>query len=67
LSLSTAQSARWFAPTHQTHYDAGVLTIAVLDDFHRQWLDRRLRGAIERCVGRVLPGTQVLFVVEARA
>jgi len=59
--------ARWFAPTHQTHYDAGVLTVAVLDDFHRQWLDRRLRGAIERCVGRVLPGTQVLFVVEARA
>ncbi len=65
--ITAENYARWFAPTHQTHYDAGVLTVAVLDDFHRQWLDRRLRGAIERCVGRVLPGTRVLFVVEARA
>jgi len=65
--ITAENYARWFAPTHQTHYDAGVLTVAVLDDFHRQWLDRRLRGAIERCVGRVLPETRVLFVVEARA
>jgi len=65
--ITAENYARWFAPTHQTNYDAGVLTVAVLDDFHRQWLDRRLRGAIERCVGRVLPGTRVLFVVEARA
>jgi len=65
--ITAENYARWFAPTHQTNYDAGVLTVAVLDDFHRQWLDRRLRGAIERCVGRVLPETRVLFVVEARA
>jgi len=64
--ITAENYARWFAPTHQTNYDAGVLTVAVLDDFHRQWLDRRLRGAIERCVGRVLPETRVLFVVEAR-
>jgi len=57
--------ARWFAPTHQARCDAGVLTVAVPDDFHRQWLDGRLRGAVERCAGRALPGTQVLFVVEA--
>ena len=63
--ITAENYARWFAPTHQTHYDAGVLTVAVLDDFHQQWLDRRLRGAIERCVGRALPGTRVLFVVEA--
>jgi hypothetical protein len=55
--------ARWFAPTHQTDYDAGALTVAVPDDFHRQWLDRRLRGVVERCAGRVQSGLQVRFVV----
>jgi len=56
--------ARWFAPTRQASYDAGVLTVAVPDDFHRQWLDRRLRSVVERCAGRALPGSRVLFVVE---
>jgi hypothetical protein len=62
--LTPENYARWFAPTRQAGYDADVLTVAVPDDLHRQWLDRRLRGAVERCVGRALPGTRVLFIVD---
>jgi len=59
--------ARWFAPTRQLQCGAGALTVAVPDAFHLRWLDERLRAKIEACAGRVLPGTRVLFVVEARA
>jgi hypothetical protein len=65
--LTPENYARWFAPTHQMHYDEGALTVAVPDAFHLRWLDERLRAKIEACAGRVLPGTRVLFVVEARA
>jgi len=63
--LTTENYARWFAPTHQMHYNDGALTVAVPDAFSLRWLDERLRAKIETCAGRVLPGTQVLFVVEA--
>jgi len=59
--------ARWFAPTHQVQYSDGALTVAVPDAFSLRWLDERLRAKIETCAGRVLPGIQVLFVVEPRA
>ncbi len=65
--LTPENYARWFAPTHQMHYTDGALTVAVPDAFHLRWLDERLRAKIEACAGRVLPGTRVLFVVEARA
>ena len=65
--LTPENYARWFAPTHQMHYTDGALTVAVPDTFHLRWLDERLRAKIEACAGRVLPGTRVLFVVEARA
>ena len=65
--LTAENYARWFAPTHQLHYSDGALTVAVPDVFHLKWLDERLRAKIETCAGRVLPGTRVLFVVEARA
>ncbi len=55
---------RWFVPTRQDRYEAGVLTVAVPDDFHQQWLDKRLRRVVERYATRVLPGSRVLFVVE---
>ena len=58
--------ARWFAPTRQLQCSADALTVAVPDAFHLRWLDERLRAKIEACAGRVLPGTRVLFVVEAR-
>jgi len=63
--LTPENYARWFAPTHQMHYNDGALTVAVPDAFSLRWLDERLRAKIETCAGRVLPGTQVLFVVEA--
>jgi len=63
--LTPENYARWFAPTHQIHYNDGALTVAVPDAFSLRWLDERLRVKIETCAGRVLPGTQVLFVMEA--
>ncbi len=65
--LTPENYARWFAPTHQLHYDEGALTVAVPDAFHLRWLDERLRSKIEACAAPLLPGTRVLFVVEARA
>jgi len=65
--LTPENYARWFAPTHQLHYTDGALTVAVPDAFHLRWLDERLRAKIEACAAPLLPGTRVLFVVEARA
>ncbi len=63
--------ARWFQPTRQLAQDGAVLTVAITgaeaSAFHQQWLDRRLRGLIERCAVRVQPGLQFAFVVEACA
>ncbi len=59
--------ARWFAPTQQLADAGDRLTVAITDveapAFHQQWLDRRLRGLIERCAARVRPGLQLAFVV----
>jgi len=65
--ITAENYARWFAPTHQMHYIDGALTVAVPDAFHLRWLDERLRAKIEACAAPLLPGTRVLFVVEARA
>jgi len=63
--------ARWFLPTRQLAQAGDVLTVAITGAetpaLHQQWLDRRLRGLIERCAARVRPGLQVRFVVEALA
>ena len=63
--------ARWFLPTQQIDEAGDVLTVAITGAetpaFHQQWLDRRLRGLIERCAARVRPGLQLAFVVEACA
>ncbi len=56
--------ARWFTPARQVEHAGDVLTVAVPDDFHRQWLDGRLRRPIDRCAASVQPGLQVRFVVE---
>ena len=60
--------ARWFAPTQQLADDGDRLTVAITGveapAFHQQWLDRRLRGLIERCAARVRPGLQFAFVVQ---
>jgi hypothetical protein len=63
--------ARWFLPTQQIDEAGDVLTVAITGAetpaFHQQWLDRRLRGLIERCAARVRPGLHLAFVVEACA
>jgi len=55
---------RWFAPAHQVEHAGDVLTVAVPDDFHRQWLDTRLRVKVEQCAERVQPGLHLAFVVQ---
>jgi len=63
--------ARWFVPTRQLDQAGDVLTVAITGDdaptFHQQWLDRRLRGLVERCAARVRPGLQLAFVVRPSA
>lgn len=58
---------RWFASTRscgRTHDDVGdIVHVGVADDFHRQWLDGRLRHVIERVLARVAPGVRVAFRV----
>jgi len=65
--ITAENYARWFAPTHQLQCSDGAITVGVPDAFHLQWLDQRLRSKIEAASARVLDGTRVLFVVEARA
>ncbi len=55
--------ARWIAPTRQLAYEGDQLTIAVASDFDHQWLDRRLRGMIERCARPIQPGLHIRFEV----
>ncbi len=55
--------ARWFVTARQVEHAGDVLTVAVPNDFHRQWLDTRLRAKVEQCAARVQPGLQVCFVV----
>lgn len=58
---------RWFAPVVAQGYTGDRLTVGVPDAFHLQWLDRRLRGAIERAAARVLGDVAIAFVVAGRA
>ncbi len=41
--------ARWFTTARQIEQTDDALTVAVPDEFHRRWLDERLRATIERC------------------
>lgn len=54
---------RWFGPSHALDLAGDVLTVSVPDSFHQQWLDRRLRPAIERAAARTLDGVRIAFVV----
>jgi len=57
----------WFATTRAVGGGSGLLRVAVADAFHQQWLDRRLRGAIEQALARVADGVRIEFVVAAAA
>lgn len=64
-SVTAENYERWFKPTSVIRHDEkrNELFIAVPDAFHQQWLDRRLRGCIERALARVVPEVRVTFVV----
>lgn len=67
-TIMTAENFNaWLAPTCVLGQDGALLRVAAPAPFHQQWLDRRLRGVIERTLGRVAPGWRVEFVVEAAA
>ncbi len=48
--LTPENYARWFATTRAVGAEGIMLRVAVADAFHQQWLDRQLRGAIERAL-----------------
>ncbi len=54
---------RWLEPTTVAGLDGNLLRVGVPDAFSQQWLDKRLRGPIERALGRVAPGLRVVFEV----
>ncbi len=54
---------RWFGPSCALDLVEDVLSVSVPDSFHQQWLDRRLRAAIERAAARTLDGVRIAFVV----
>ncbi len=64
--LTPENYARWFTPTRVVGDDEKrkELFIGVPDPFHQQWLDRRLRGCVERALARVTVGVQLTFVVD---
>jgi len=58
---------RWLEPTTVAGLDGNLLRVGVPDAFSQQWLDKRLRGPIERALGRVAPGVRVTFEVRMDA
>jgi len=54
---------RWLEPTTVEAFDSDLLRVGVPDAFSQQWLDKRLRGPIERVLGRASPGVRVAFEV----
>jgi len=61
--LTSANYQRWILPTRVLSHEGSLLRIAVADSFDQQWLDVRLRGAIERAISRVSPDLRVEFIV----
>jgi len=50
-------------PTTVEGVDGGLLRVGVPDSFTQQWLDKRLRGPIERALARAAPSVRVAFEV----
>ncbi len=61
--LTPENYKRWLEPTTVVGFDGGLLRIGVPDRFDQQWLDKRLRGPIERALARVAPGVRVTFEI----
>jgi len=54
---------RWLKSAVVLGRAGDLLRVGVSDSFTQQWLDKRLRGPIERALGRVAPGLHVVFEV----
>ncbi len=65
--LTPENYKRWLEPTTVEGFDGELLRVGVLDRFDQQWLDKRLRGPIERALARVAPGVRVAFTVREEA
>jgi len=49
--LTAENYAAWFAPTRAVALEEGALRVVVPTPFHRQWLEHKLRGCVERALG----------------
>jgi len=65
--LTPENYKRWLEPTTVVGFDGGLLRVGVPDRVDQQWLDKRLRGPIERALARVAPGVRVAFEVREEA
>ena len=64
--LTPENYKRWLETTTVVGFDGGLLRVGVPDRVDQQWLDKRLRGPIERALGRVAPGVRVAFEVRGK-
>jgi len=65
--LTPENYKRWLEPTTVEGFDGALLRVGVPDRVDQQWLDKRLRGPIERALARVAPGVRVAFEVREEA
>jgi len=56
----------WFIPTRASALDGDVLRVTVPTPFHQQWLEHKLRGCVDRAIGRTgHGGVRVAYAVVA--
>ncbi len=64
--LTPENYARWVEATTATGLDGNLLRVGVPDEAHRQWLEHKLRGCVERGLGRAgHDGVRVVYDVSA--
>ncbi len=51
--LTPENYARWMETTTAVGLEGDLLRVGVPDEAHRQWLEHKLRGCVERALGRV--------------
>jgi len=64
--LTPENYARWVEATTAAGLDGDLLRVGVPDEAHRQWLEHKLRGCVERALGRAgHGGVRVVYDVAA--
>jgi len=54
----------WFAPTRALALDGDLLRVGVPTPFHRQWLEHKLRGCVDRALGHTgYVGVRIVYDV----